>query len=270
MPASGLGTWQITDRGVLRATVLAAYETGYRLFDLAAAYGNELSFGKILKEGSIQRKDLFLSDKAWNTSRGYANVIEACKKSLKKLKTDYLDLYLVHWPASMKLYENWDEINADTWRGMEDLYRFGLVRAIGVCNFKLHHLEELKKTAEIMPMVNQFEFHPGIHEKELESYCSANGIQKEASSPLGNGRILRNEVIVNVAQKYHRSPAQVCLRYALDKGFIVIPKTMKLERLKENLDAEGFHLNPDEIFEIDALPFCGGLGIDSDEETEFG
>ena len=165
MPQIGLGTWQITDRNKMAEIVESAYQAGYRLIDTAAAYSNEIALAKALAAAEIKRTEMFLSDKVWNTSRGAAAVRDACGKSLKKLKTEYLDLYLIHWPASMKLYPDWAEINADTWRGMEQLYKDGFVRAIGVCNFKEHHLMALEKTAEIMPMVNQLELHqfPSFH-----------------------------------------------------------------------------------------------------------
>ncbi|MDE7017523.1 MAG: aldo/keto reductase, partial [Lachnospiraceae bacterium] len=162
IPQIGLGTWQITDKEMMEALLGNAYQAGYRLIDTAAAYSNEMAIGQALQKLGIARKEWILSDKVWNTYRGYDNVRKACEKSLKKLKTDYLDLYLIHWPASPKLYPDWTAINADTWRGMESLYQEGKVRAIGVCNFKAHHLMELQKTAEIMPMVNQLEAHPGM------------------------------------------------------------------------------------------------------------
>lgn len=270
IPAIGLGTWKITERDVLSEILWLAIENGYRLFDIAAAYNNEISIGRVIRELSGGRKELFLSDKVWNTFRGYDKVCEACKKSLKKLKTDYLDLYLIHWPASVKLYDNWYEINADTWRGMECLYKEGYVRAIGVCNFKVHHLEELKKTAQVLPMVNQFEFHPGMNQKELIRYCEKNNIVMEASSPLGNGKILGNEILKTVAKEKDKTVAQICLRYALQKGFIVIPKTKTGGRLKENMDIFDFSITKSETELLDSISWCGGLKIDSDEVTEFG
>ena len=270
IPQIGLGTWQVTDKELMRELLDHAYQTGYRLIDTAAAYSNEMAIGRAVTGLSIERRELFLSDKVWNTSRGYDNVRKACEKSLKKLKTDYLDLYLIHWPASPRLYSGWAEINADTWRGMESLYKEGMVRAIGVCNFKAHHLEELKKTAEIMPMVNQLEFHPGMMQEDTVSFCRAEGIVLEASSPLGNGQILENEILRQIAQKKGRTAAQICLRWAVQKGLAVIPKTVNPDRLKENMDIFGFELSEEETDAIDKIPYCGGIGIDSDEVVEFG
>ena len=156
LPKIGLGTWQITDRELMKDIISNAYECGYRLIDTAAAYSNEIAIAKAIEAAGIPRDTLIISDKVWNTNRGFLQVQEACKKSLKKLKTDYLDLYLMHWPASKKLYADWKDINADTWRGMEQLYKEGVARAIGVCNFKQHHMEALKESAEIMPFIFRY------------------------------------------------------------------------------------------------------------------
>lgn len=270
IPCIGLGTWQITDRELMRVIISAAYDEGYRLIDTAAAYSNEIALSKAIAENGIPREELFISDKVWNTSRGFEAVKDACKKSLKKLKTDYFDLYLIHWPASMKLYKDWKEINADTWRGMEALYKDGLVRNIGVCNFKTHHLEALKKTAKVMPLVDQIELHPGYLQGEIIRYCSEEGIVVEASSPLGNGKILENDILKKIAESKGVTAAQICLRWAIDKGAVVIPKTINRDRLHCNMDVFGFCLSDDEISAIDSIPYCGGIGIDPDEAEEFG
>ena len=270
LPIMGLGTWQITDRDLMSEIIGAAYKEGYRLIDSAAAYSNEIALSKAIVANGIPREDVILSDKVWNTSRGYDAVQEACKRSLKKLKTDYLDAYLIHWPASMKLYDNWSEINAETWRGMEQLNKDGIVKNIGVCNFKIHHLEELKKTAEVMPFINQVELHPGFPQNELIDYCKTEEIVIEASSPLGNGQILENEVLNRLAAQKNVSVSQICLRWEIQKGIIVIPKTSKVERLRVNMDVFGFSLSEDEMKEIDSIPYCGGIGIDPDEVVEFG
>lgn len=270
MPQIGLGTWQLNGRELVKGIIEAAYELGYCLIDTAAAYSNEIAIGRAIRDLGLDRETLFLSDKVWNTSRGHDAVVEACKKSLKKLKTDYIDLYLIHWPASPKLYAEWEKINADTWRGMETLYREGLVKAIGVCNFKVHHLTALKKTAHILPMVNQVEFHPGYLQNNIYEYCRKNGIVVEASSPLGNGQILQNQVLAGLAESQNKSVAQICLRWAVQKGVIVLPKTSNIKRLSENFDIWDFQLSDIEMAEIDDITYCGGIGIDSDEVTEFG
>lgn len=270
IPQIGLGTWQITDKETIKEIMEAAVDKGYKLVDTAAAYSNEMALGKAIQALELSREDLILSDKVWNTCRGYEAVRDACMRSMKKLKTSYLDLYLVHWPASPKLYPDWKEINADTWRGMESLYKEGLVKAIGVCNFKMHHLEELKKTAEVMPFINQVECHPGMIQEELVSYCRENQIQIEASSPLGNGQILQNECLKKIAAEKNKTTAQICMRWGIQKGFVLIPKTSNVNRLSENIDIFDFELSENEMKQIDEIPFCGGLGYDSDEVTEFG
>lgn len=270
IPQIGMGTWQITEREMLKKLLKGAYDTGYRLVDTAAAYTNEIVIGKAIVETGIPRNELFLSDKVWNTSRGYEAVQEACKKSLKKLKTDYLDLYMIHWPASMALYSNWQEINAETWRGMERLYIDGYVRAIGVCNFKEHHLEALQINADIMPMVNQYEFHPGMLQPSLLEYCLKAGICVEASSPLGNGEILTNDVLRGIALVHNKAVSQVCLRWVMQHGAVAIPKTSNVSRLSENMDVFDFELTDEEMKIIDEIAYCGGVGIDPDEVTEFG
>lgn len=270
MPQIGLGTWQITDRGLMRDVISYAYNIGYRLIDTAAAYSNEIAISKAISEANISRKELFISDKVWNTSRGYTAVQDACKRSLKKMKTDYFDLYLIHWPAAKKLYPEWKEINADTWRGMEALYKEGVVRAIGVCNFKKNHFEELEKTSEVFPFINQVEYHPGMIPEEIEKYCKEKDIQIEASSPLGNGQILLNKELSEIAKAKGKSSAQICLRWGIQRGLAVIPKASAPERLKENIDIYDFELSNEEMHMIDSIPYCGGIGIDSEEVTEFG
>lgn len=270
IPAIGLGTWQITDKEQLSCIINEAVNVGYRHFDTAAAYGNEIALGKTLQCIKTNRENYIIADKLWNSCRGYEEAQEACKKSLRKLKLDYLDVYMIHWPASMKLYDNWKEINAETWRALETLYHNGYIRAIGVCNFKKHHLEALKESAKEMPMINQVEFHPGMYGEELLSYCRDNSILMEASSPLGNGKILRQELLLKLAEKYGRTPAQICLRWALDKGLSVIPKSGNLERIKSNFQVFDFEIDETETAKIDAISYCGGIGIDSDEVEEFG
>ena len=270
LPQIGMGTWQITDREIMKQVIKCGYEAGYRLIDTAAAYSNEIAIAKAIEALGLNRHEFLLSDKAWNTNRGYEQVQEACKRSLKKLKTDYLDLYLMHWPASMKLYPDWAQINSETWRGMQKLYRDGLVRAIGVCNFKAHHLEALRKDAEIQPMINQVECHPGLNQRELRACCESEQIAVEASSPLGNGQVLKNNVLTGIAQRHGKTTAQICLRWAIQNGMVAIPKTVSPERIRQNADVLDFELSAEELCEIDRIPYCGGLGIDPDEVTVYG
>ena len=269
IPAIGLGTWKITDKQEMLFVIKNAYEYGYRLFDTAAAYRNEMVLGKAIKELQLPREELFIQDKLWNTCYGYEDSQEACKKSLRKLKLDYLDTYLIHWPATVSACDNWQEINAETWRGLEKLYKEGYVKSIGVCNFKVHHLEALQQTAEILPQINQVECHPGMLQTDILQYCSQREIQIEASSPLGNGQILSNEILVEIANNKQKTVAQVCLKWGQKHNLVVIPKTTKAERLKENISLDDFDLSAEEVLKIDSIPYCGGLGINSDEVTKF-
>lgn len=269
IPGIGLGTWQITDRDRMAEVVDSACRSGYRLFDTAAAYSNEIALGKALRNIRVQREELFIQDKLWITCYGYEEAQAACRKSLRKLKLDYLDAYLLHWPASPGKFENWQEVNADTWRGMEQLYKDGYVRSIGVCNFNVQQLEELCRTAAVEPFINQVEFHPGMFCQELLSYCETGGIRLEAASPLGNGRILENEVLAEIAEKKKITAAQLCLAWAMQHGCIVIPKTVRARYLSENMQSGDIRLDRDEMDRLDRLPYCGGLAADMDEVMNF-
>ncbi len=177
---------------------------------------------------------------------------------------------MLHWPAPKKLYSNWADINASSWKGMEELYKKDKVKSIGVCNFTKEYLLELEKTAEIMPMVNQIEYHPGVNQDELIDYCKSKNIILEAYCPLGNGKILENETLKKISFQKNKSTAQVCLRWSLQKGFVVIPKTTKKERLIENSNLFDFELTADEMSQINKIPYCGGLNINPDDFVEFG
>lgn len=257
IPGIGLGTWKITDKDQLMDVIRNAWESGYRLFDTAAAYSNEIALGRAFREIVINRNELFIQDKLWTTCYGYEAVQAACKKSLRKLKMDYLDSYLVHWPAGPGQFENWQEINADTWRGMEKLYEEGYVRTIGVCNFEAFHLEELRKTANILPFINQIEFHPGTYCPELLSYCSERGIQLEGSSPLGNGCLLGNILLNEMAGRKGITVAQLCIAWIFQHGCIAIPKTVQQKYMIENIGTAGITLSDDEMEKINRVPFMG-------------
>lgn len=265
IPFIGIGTWKINEKKALEIALNTAIENGYRLIDTAAAYCNEIPIGKILKEKSSLRSELFIQNKVWNTNRGYQTTIEACKRSLHKMKLDYFDAYLIHWPASAVEYENWKEINMDTWRAMETLFKDGYTRSIGICNFNEMYLNELLRTAEIIPMLHQIEFHPGYSQMNIVRLSEKYHIHLQASSPLGNGRILKNEKIETIAKQKGKTPAQICLRYALEYGMTVIPKSEKKERIIENKDIADFSLTKQEIEILDNLQDCGGLRLNPDE-----
>ncbi|MEY8020326.1 aldo/keto reductase [Muriicola sp. SD30] len=235
MPYFGLGVFQSKDGEEVINSVKWALEAGYRHIDTASVYGNEEGVGTGIRESRVPREEIFLVSKVWNTEQGYDETMKAFENSLKRLNTDYLDLYLVHWPVRGKYKE--------TWKALETLYKENRVRAIGVSNFLRHHLEDLLEDASIIPMVNQMEFHPYLVQQELLDYCNAKGIQYEAWSPLMQGRIFDLEIINNMAQRYNKSIANIVLRWDLQKGVVTIPKSVKKERIVSNANVFDFELS---------------------------
>lgn len=263
IPSIGYGTWQ-TPQEKAADCVAYAIEKGYRHIDTAACYENEVGVGKGVRDSGIDRREIFVTSKVWNTHRGYQKTLAAFEKTMNDLALDYLDLYLIHWPASFSQYENWEEINLETWRALIELYRAGKVRAIGVSNFLPSHLAALMQT-EIKPMVNQIEFHPGFMQSEVAEYCQNNGIAIEAWSPLGTGRVLENAVLKELADKYGKSVAQICIRWCLQSDVIPLPKSVTPKRIVENLDVYDFEISKDDIKHINALPYIGGSGLHPDK-----
>jgi len=245
MPYFGLGVFQSEEGEEVMNAVKWAIDAGYRHVDTAALYRNEKGVGQAIRESGIDRKEMFVTSKVWNSDQGYDQTLKAFDTSMNKLGFDYLDLYLVHWPVSGKY--------KDTWKALEKLYKDGKVRAIGVSNFMQHHLEDLMRDAEIMPMVNQVEFHPRLVQQELVDFCLKNNIRHEAWSPLMQGKVLELPEIKAIAEKYRKSTAQVILRWDLQKGVITIPKSVHKERIVSNADIFDFSLTDEEMKTLDSL-----------------
>ena len=255
MPWLGLGVWKVTEEGQAENAVLAALETGYRSIDTAAVYKNEDGVGAALAATSVPRDEIFVTTKIWNSDQGYDTALAAFEESRKRLGLEVIDLLLIHWPVKEKY--------KDTWRAMEKLYRDGHVRAIGVSNFQIHHLQDLMETCEIKPMINQVEFHPLLTQEPLRAFCKENQIQMTAWSPLMQGN-LDQPVLAEIGSKYGKSAAQVVLRWDLQNGVVTIPKTVTASRMKENADIFDFTLTDEEMAQISALNQNKRFGADPD------
>ncbi len=260
MPWLGIGVFKVEEGPELVNAVKTAIKHGYRSVDTAAIYENEEGVGigiqEGLKEAGIAREELFVTSKVWNSDLGYESTIAAYETSLKKLGLEYLDLYLIHWPVEGKY--------KDAWRALETLYKEGRVKSIGVSNFQIHHLEDLMKAAEIKPMVNQVERHPRLTQKELQAFCKNNGIQLEAWSPLMQGQLLENEILQKIADNHNKSVAQIILRWDLQHGVVIIPKSTKEHRIIENANVFDFELTKEEMQIIDDLNQNYRVGPDPD------
>lgn len=260
VPALGYGTWQTPDGSVARDGVAAALRLGYRHVDTAFAYGNEQSVGEGIRLSGVSRSDIFLTTKHWVTERGYEKTKAAIDTSLKNLGVDYLDLYLIHWPCVAKVSPEWKEINASTWRAFEDAYKAGKLRAIGVSNFQKKHLEALAETAEILPMVNQIEFHPGFTQMDNVRYAQEHGMLVEAWSPLGCGAVLGDARLAAIAGKYGKSVAQLCLRFALQNDVLPLSKSVHEDRIASNAQLFDFEIDAEDMAAIAAIEGLGYSG----------
>ncbi|PIC87056.1 aldo/keto reductase [Sporosarcina sp. P20a] len=256
MPWLGLGVFKVEEGTELVNVVKTAIEHGYRSIDTAAIYGNESSVGKGIQATQVDRKELFITSKVWNSELGYEKTLVAFDESITKLGLDYLDLYLIHWPVEGQFKE--------AWRALETLYEEGKAKAIGVSNFQPHHLEELMKDAKIKPMINQVEYHPRLSQKEVQAFCQKHDIQMEAWSPLMQGELLENAELQEIADRYNKSVAQVILRWDLQNGVVTIPKSTKAHRIAENADVFNFELTSEDMEQINKLNQDQRIGPDPD------
>jgi diketogulonate reductase-like aldo/keto reductase len=243
IPQLGLGVWQAG--GGTKRAVLAALEAGYRHVDTAAIYGNELAVGAAIAEAGIAREELFVTTKLWNQDQGYDKALRAFDTSLKRLGLDYVDLYLLHWPVA--------ELRLDSWRALEQLFAEKRARSIGVSNFMKPHLQELTGKSRVLPAVNQIELTPFLQRRDTVALCRELGITLEAYSPLTRGQRLADPLLVEVAEQVGRTPAQVLLRWGIQQGFVVLPKSVKPERIRENAALFDFELNVSAMQQLDAL-----------------
>ncbi|WP_053365378.1 aldo/keto reductase [Bacillus sp. FJAT-27245] len=256
IPYFGLGVYKVEEGTEVEATVAEALRLGYRLIDTAALYQNEEGVGRAVRKSGIPRKEIFITTKVWNSDQGYDSTLKAFETSLGKLGLDYIDLYLIHWPVKGKYVE--------TWKALERLYEEGKVRAIGVSNFNIHHLEDVMGQSMLKPAVNQVELHPALAQKELREFCVKNDILVQAWSPLARGRILADPVLTALAEKNGKTPAQVILRWHLQNGVAVIPKSITPTRLRENADLFDFELSAEDMELINSLDAGTRFGADPD------
>ena len=268
IPDIGFGTWNIPYGEDCEKAVFEAIKAGYRHIDTAGAYGNERSVGlgvkAAIREGLIKdRADVFITSKLWNTNRSYNKAFRGFDKSMRNLDLDYIDLYLIHWPANKVRYKNPDEVNAVAWQALEELYEDGRVKAIGVSNFLPHHIEELKKSAKVLPMVNQIELHVGYMQEEIVDYNKKNGIITEGYSPLGTGALLENEILREMAKKYQTTVPNICISFLREKGIIPLPKTISPDRMSSNLRL--IRLDEEDMNILNSLPYIGGHAHNPDE-----
>lgn len=265
IPIIGFGTWQTPNGEVAKESVLAALNSGYRHIDTAAAYGNEESVGEGIKASGINRHDLFITTKLWNSDHGYESAKKAIDTSLEKLDIDYLDLYLIHWPNPAAMRDNWAELNAESWQAMEEAVKAGKIRAIGISNFRKKHIDELLKTAEIKPAVNQNYLNPSDMQIDLVEYNNKLGILNEAYSPLGTGGLLGNETVNEVAENYGKSPAQILIRWSLQHGFLPLPKSVHPKYIEANGDVFDFEISSEDMKTLDSLHGAAKLANNPDK-----
>lgn len=256
IPSIGFGTSLITGDECVKV-IKMAIDTGYRHIDTASVYKNEIEIGNAIKMSNINREELFITSKVWKNSMGYENTLKSLNNTLKNLDLEYVDLFLIHWPKN-----NDNKLNIETWKALEKIYKEGKAKNIGVSNFLKKHLEVILDNSDIIPAVNQIEFHPGLIREETIEFCKKNNIVVEAWAPLGKGKMLNNEALINIAGKYNKSVAQLCLKWCLQNEVIPLPKSEKEERMRQNLDLFDFEISKEDMDTINNMEFFGGSDMD--------
>lgn len=265
IPAVAFGTYKAAD-GKSADVIRTAIEAGYRYFDTASFYGTETYLAEAVRESGISRDEIFIASKLWKTEMGYDNVKKAFERTLENLETDYLDLYLIHWPLPEPGYKEWKQLDKETWRAMEELYQEGKIRAIGLSNFLPHHIENILEDCTVRPAVDQFEYHPGYSQEAVVQYCKERDILVQAWSPIGRQRVLTEGLVQELAEKYGVSPARICLKFAVQRGIIPLPKSSSMERMKDNLDLYSFEMEQEDIWRLATMPQAGWSGEHPDRE----
>lgn len=256
LPKVAFGTWLATkEKGA--QNIIDALDNGYRYIDTAAYYENEDEIGEAIEKTGINRSELFIASKVWRTDLGYESTKKSFHESLGRLKTDYLDLFLIHWPRADMTSPDWKVKIQDTWRAMEELYNEGRIRSIGLSNFMPHHIMTLMETAKIRPMVNQLELHVGYMQPVAVEYCKKNDILVQAWSPLGRGDILGDERILSVAKKYNKPIAQFLLTFLVQQGIAVVVKSSSADRMRINQDVSSFTISQEDMYYLMCLPQIG-------------
>ena len=261
IPAIGFGTYKAQ-----YPAVMTALNEGFRYFDTASFYGNESEIAEALTHSGIKREDVIIASKVWKSDMGYDSAINAFSRTLENLRCGYIDVYMIHWPRPNLELEGWLELDLETWRAMEHLYSQGKIRALGISNFLPYHAENILSRCEVMPSTAQFEFHPGHLQFPALEYYRRKGIQVQAWSPIGRGRVLDDVLIRELAGKYHVTPAQICIRFCIQEGVMPLPKASSPERMRENLECVNFAIDDEDILRLENMPPLGWSGEHPDRE----
>lgn len=253
IPCIGYGTYKTPNNEEGLKYIVDALRAGYRHIDTAQGYKNESLIAQAIKQCNLKREDIFITSKLWNDNQGYQLTIDSFEETCKQLETDYLDLFLIHWPIPIGHNDDWQELNQETWKAFEYLYQQKRIRAIGVSNFLVHHMENLMKTAKIKPMINQLEFHPKYQQREIVEYCQNNDILVESWGPLMRGKAFSDPSLIELSKQLNKSIAQILLRWCIQKNVLPLQKTTKYQRMIENAQIFDFDLTQDIMNKLDAM-----------------